>query len=118
MLYSCSQTIDNNDINQSKTLLKERLLANEYNNAKQLYNLAEPSITPELSTRGNHTVGVKTLTIVNPNQLDPVTHPLKDRKLTVEVWYPSDSKSLKNKTKTVYKNQTKLGIPFSLKSST
>jgi predicted dienelactone hydrolase len=49
---------------------------------------------PELATRGEFKVGVQTLELVNPDQLDilrakPGIVPKYDRKLTVEVWYPA-----------------------------
>jgi predicted dienelactone hydrolase len=50
---------------------------------------------PELAARGNFDVGVRTLSFVNPNQIDilKVTaenpEPRYDRPLTVEVWYPA-----------------------------
>ena len=51
---------------------------------------------PELAHRGAHTVGVRTIHLVNPGQVD-ILHfdkdagkaPLYDRPLTVEVWYPA-----------------------------
>ncbi|WP_425147774.1 alpha/beta hydrolase family protein [Deinococcus sp.] len=52
---------------------------------------------PELSARGPHAVGVRTLKLVNKNQLDiaaaksPLTR--YDRPLTVEVWYPATLKA-------------------------
>lgn len=50
---------------------------------------------PELAAYGNMPIGVRTLQLVNPGQLDilkakpaePI--PTGDRRLTVEVWYPS-----------------------------
>jgi predicted dienelactone hydrolase len=50
---------------------------------------------PELSVRGRHKVGVRTLQLVNLNQLDILSYseqqpnPRYDRKLTIEVWYPA-----------------------------
>ncbi|ULH15124.1 dienelactone hydrolase [Deinococcus sp. KNUC1210] len=52
---------------------------------------------PELSARGPHAVGVRTLQLTNKNQLDiakaatPLTR--YDRPLTVEVWYPATLKA-------------------------
>ncbi len=51
---------------------------------------------PQLAKRGAYAVGVRTLQIVHPNQVD-ILHfdkstgkaPLYDRPLTVEVWYPA-----------------------------
>ena len=51
---------------------------------------------PELAYRGPHAVGVRTLQVVNPDQLDILnysadnTDPRYDRPLTLEVWYPAD----------------------------
>ena len=49
---------------------------------------------PALAPRGEYAIGVRTIEIVNPNQVDLAAiteenpRPLHDRKLTVEVWYP------------------------------
>lgn len=54
---------------------------------------------PELSARGPYAVGVRTLTLTNPGQLDIVKAPKEgdipryDRPLTVEVWYPAQGDS-------------------------
>lgn len=50
---------------------------------------------PELSTRGDYQVGVRTLSMVNKDQVDILNSkggkdPLYDRPLTVEVWYPAE----------------------------
>ena len=55
---------------------------------------------PELSAYGDYKVGVRTLEMVNPGQIDilaidpaaekPAEWPRYDRPLTVEVWYPAD----------------------------
>ncbi len=53
------------------------------------------SDAPELAQYGKFAVGVKTLTVVNPRQLDIVKFkpgepmPVYDRPLTLEVWYPA-----------------------------
>ncbi len=49
---------------------------------------------PELALRGEHSVGVRTLTVVHKGQIDILNSkngvtPLYDRPLTVEVWYPA-----------------------------
>ena len=50
---------------------------------------------PELSPRGDYNVGVQTLDLVNPDQVDIVNaneenpSPLYDRPITIELWYPS-----------------------------
>lgn len=51
---------------------------------------------PELAYRGTFDVGVKTLKIVNENQLDILNYsqdnpnPVYDRPLTLEIWYPCE----------------------------
>jgi predicted dienelactone hydrolase len=53
------------------------------------------SDAPELARYGQFSVGVKTLKLINPRQLDIVNTkagepiPVYDRPLTVEVWYPA-----------------------------
>jgi predicted dienelactone hydrolase len=61
---------------------------------------------PELAAYGPYTIGVRTLEVVNPNQIDmlkldsslaePANLPRYDRPLTIEIWYPAvkDSKGL------------------------
>ncbi|WP_185969986.1 alpha/beta hydrolase family protein [Rhizobium straminoryzae] len=50
---------------------------------------------PELAAYGSHRVGVRTLTLTNPGQIDVVNAqagkpaPRYDRPLTVEIWYPA-----------------------------
>jgi predicted dienelactone hydrolase len=49
---------------------------------------------PELAARGEYDVGVRTLELVNPNQIDVLNSTeedtvMYDRPLTVEVWYPA-----------------------------
>ena len=49
---------------------------------------------PELAARGGHTIGVRTLQLVNKDQVDILNSKdgkdqLYDRPLTVEVWYPA-----------------------------
>ncbi len=56
---------------------------------------------PELAAFGEFSIGVRTLDVINPNQLDilsivgDVTKPRYDRPLTLEVWYPGASHSEK-----------------------
>ena len=57
-----------------------------------IYGDALPD-APELSVRGTYKVGVRTMDLVNPNQIDILNvkegiAPLYDRPLKVEVWYP------------------------------
>jgi predicted dienelactone hydrolase len=50
---------------------------------------------PELAYRGSFDVGVRTLQVINPNQIDILNYsaanpdPKYDRPLTLEVWYPA-----------------------------
>jgi predicted dienelactone hydrolase len=49
---------------------------------------------PELSARGKYKVGVQTVNLVNPNQVDILNSkegkdPSYDRPITIEVWYPA-----------------------------
>lgn len=51
---------------------------------------------PELSARGSYTVGVKTIALLNMDQIDILgstqgKDPKYDRPITIEVWYPSDT---------------------------
>ncbi len=53
---------------------------------------------PELSERGPYTVGVRTLDLVNPDQVDILNSKggkdtMYDRPLTVEMWYPAEFSS-------------------------
>lgn len=50
---------------------------------------------PELSARGEHTIGVRTMDLVHKDQIDILNSKdgkdaLYDRPLTVEVWYPAE----------------------------
>ncbi|MBO0951986.1 alpha/beta hydrolase family protein [Fibrella forsythiae] len=49
---------------------------------------------PELAARGTYAVGVRTMTVVHKGQVDVLhtkegKHPLYDRPLTLEIWYPA-----------------------------
>lgn len=51
---------------------------------------------PDLATRGDYTVGVRTIDLINENQIDILNYKkgkdsLYDRPLKLEVWYPSQS---------------------------
>lgn len=59
---------------------------------------------PELAARGTYGVGVRTMKLVHQAQVDVLhtkdgKHPLYDRPLTIEIWYPARSSA--NKTTTV-----------------
>lgn len=63
---------------------------------------------PELAAYGEYAIGVRTLDIINPDQVDilkidpkvekPKILPRYDRSLTLEVWYPAKSGSTGNTT--------------------
>ena len=53
---------------------------------------------PELAIKGVHNIGVRTMTVVNPQQIDILNSkdgndPLYDRNLTLEIWYPAAAKN-------------------------
>lgn len=82
---------------------------------QQTVRHSSEAITPALAKKGQYPVGVQTVAIVNPNQLNISTQQLGDRSLVVEVWYPaSDTEQLEPAR---YENQTRSGKPFSLKGS-
>ena len=69
---------------------------------------------PELSARGPYAIGVQTLELSNPDQLDLVntsgdTIPRYDRPLTLEVWYPG-SLSVDQSPGETYKVITRDGL--------
>ena len=50
--------------------------------------------SPDLAVRGTYGVGVRTMKLIHPAQVDVLhttegKHPLYDRPLTVEIWYPA-----------------------------
>jgi predicted dienelactone hydrolase len=61
---------------------------------------------PELAYRGSFDVGVRTLKVINPNQIDirnystENTDPRYDRPLTLEVWYPAKDRGKKKEVTT------------------
>ena len=67
---------------------------------------------PDLAAYGQHAIGVKTLQIIHPDQIDmatidptkpkPSTLPIYDRPLTLEVWYPAVADSKGKNTLDVY----------------
>ena len=66
-----------------------------YDAVRPIYSIP-PSDAPELARPGSYSVGVRTLDIVNPGQVDILRFdaksgkaPLYDRPLKLEVWYPA-----------------------------
>ena len=77
---------------------------------EKLYPPERDIFVPSLSHRGEHSVGVKTMSLVNPKQIDVNTQALSDRELVVELWYPTANHNEHSQ----YNNITRLGKPFSL----
>ena len=48
---------------------------------------------PELARFGSHDVGVRTIEITNPQQVDILKSGLADRTLKIEIWYPAQLKA-------------------------
>lgn len=69
-------------------------------------------VFPRLSQRGEYDVGVRTINVVNPQQLDVSSQKNSDRKLVLEVWYPASN--VKNKYRASYENVTRTHKPFSI----
>lgn len=65
-------------------------------NAPNPIDLIRPD-APELAAHGEYAIGVQTLELVNPDQIDVLNteaggeNAVYDRPLTVEVWYPAES---------------------------
>ena len=82
--------------------------------AEQLFTV-QPSVTPELAIAGEHSVGVKTIEIINPQQRSAADFTqLADRALTLEVWYPTDGDT---ETSAIYQDETRSGISFAVEGS-
>lgn len=83
---------------------------------EQLYPAQHRADAPQLAKRGTFAVGVKTLEITHPDQLDVQNFSLSaDRSLMLEVWYPlANSNEDANRVLAIYEDQTRLGKAFSL----
>lgn len=77
---------------------------------EKVHDTSREIFLPSLATRGEHSVGVKTLSLVNPQQFDINTKALADRTLVVELWFPTEN----HQEYSQYDNVTRLGKPFSL----
>ncbi len=90
-------------------------MASSHADSLQAENLftQQPTVAPSLAMPGKHAVGVKTITLTNPNQLSGFDLTTQiDRALTVEVWYPAKlSSDAQNAT---YKDETRSGQAFLL----
>ncbi|MBU2876681.1 MULTISPECIES: alpha/beta hydrolase family protein [Aliiglaciecola] len=79
---------------------------------QELYTV-QPTIMPELSKNGEYKVGVKTIKVINKNQLELTNFTAtKDRSLTLEVWYPAQLDS--KQTLASYNDVTRAHNAFSL----
>ncbi|RBP52805.1 alpha/beta hydrolase family protein [Arenicella xantha] len=75
----------------------------------------QPTVTPELAHSGPWSVGVQTLRVTNPGQLNTTTFQgVNDRSLALEVWYPSSTDSKQSGTPAVYQDVLRSGAAFSL----
>lgn len=82
---------------------------------EQLYNRTHSNMLPALAVEGPMPVGVRTLEIVNPDQLNIATREIADRPLLLEIWYPA--RNIASMSLTQYDNETRLGQPFSLRAN-
>ncbi len=81
--------------------------------AEELYQTLPTDFTPSLAERGKHSVGVRTIELTNPQQLDINSGQMRDRSLTVELWYPSNDHQQSSR----YDNVTRLGKPFAVRAN-
>ncbi len=82
--------------------------------SEPLYHKMPDAMVPKLSTEGPHRVGVRTIEVVNPNQLNIMTQEISDRSLVVEVWYPAQPTEAMKPTH--YINQTLGKQQFSIQA--
>lgn len=75
---------------------------------QSLYQPFSDDVTPALSAPGTYSVGVKTMTITTPDQPVDLSGERASRTLTLEVWYPAETRG----AETTYKNQTRSGKAF------
>ena len=84
----------------------------EAHDPEELYT-EQPALTPELAAAGPWPVGVMTMAVTNPDQLDDSNLPnTKDRALTLELWYPAASET--SGPRATYDDVTRLHKPFSI----
>ncbi len=82
---------------------------------EQLYPPLSVDITPSQAFTGKLPVGVRTINITNPKQMNPLTGKHADRTLTLEVWYPAQN--LEQSTLAHYDNVTRLDHKFSIQGA-
>ncbi len=76
-----------------------------------LYQNLPEDVTPELSTTGAYSVGVKTTTITSDSHPQLFSDERTARNLTLEIWYPTSQ----SKENAVYENVTRNNHSFSIK---
>lgn len=82
--------------------------------SEQLFT-EQPTVTPALANNGGWPVGVKTIQLVNADQLNTTDFTsTTDRALTVEVWYPARAPKSTRTQRATYEDQTRSGASFSL----
>lgn len=87
--------------------------------AEQLYLPQPAQMQPQLAATGKHLVGVTSLRITNPAQLNLLTQQKQDREMLLELWYPAESTlptGVAAKPAT-YDNVTKSHQPFSIQAN-
>jgi predicted dienelactone hydrolase len=83
--------------------------------AEQLYQPTPKEMRLSLAQSGAFPVGVRTVTLVHPDQLDLNSQQRVARKLTVELWYPATS--VTDHALANYPSMTKSGQPFVIKGN-
>lgn len=75
----------------------------------------QATVTPALAKSGSWSVGVQTLQLTNPAQLDPQTFQTQyDRPLVVEVWYPAQRSEKRTEEPAIYTDELRSGTEFSV----
>lgn len=88
------------------------LLPTNSHSVESLFTV-QPTASPKLSSFGNLTVGVTTLELTNPKQININNIEEKtDRRLTVNVWYPTISAPPNAQTPVVYQDTMRSGTSF------
>ena len=102
--------------NKILSILLTILMPIQSHSTEQLFS-KQDSVSPELAKPGKYHVGVRTISAINPKQLDfNDLSASTDRQLILEVWYPSSKRSetAPSTTNATYKDETRSGKPFTL----
>lgn len=98
-------------VSLAATVLFSLLAGLQANAAEQLYSQQLP-VTPALAVTGHRVVGVRTVQLTNPGQLNATDfQSTGDRALRVEIWYPAEAATAERAR---YDDVTRLRKPFSL----